>query len=39
MAVAALNAQADMELVPRKKVTEAIKKYGINPEKPNPTTV
>ena len=39
VAVAALKALADMELVPRKKVTEAIKKYGINPEKPNPTTV
>ena len=39
VAVAALKALADMELVPRKKVTEAIKKYGIDPEKPNPTTV
>ena len=39
VAVAAMKALADMELVPRKKVTEAIKKYGINPEKPNPTTV
>jgi pyruvate dehydrogenase E1 component len=39
VAVAALKALADMELVPRKKVTEAIRKYGIDPEKPNPTTV
>jgi pyruvate dehydrogenase E1 component len=39
VAVAALKALADMELVPRKKVTEAIKKYGIDPNKPNPTTV
>ncbi len=39
VAVAALKALADMELVPRKKVTEAIKKYGVDPEKPNPTTV
>jgi len=39
VAVAALKALADMELVPRKKVAEAIKKYGIDPEKPNPTTV
>jgi len=39
VAVAAMKALADMELVPRKKVTEAIKKYGISPEKPNPTTV
>ena len=39
VAVAALKALADMEIVPRKKVAEAIKKYGIDPEKPNPTTV
>ena len=39
VAVAALKALADMETVPRKKVAEAIKKYGIDPEKPNPTTV
>jgi len=39
VAVAAMKALADMELVPRKKVTEAIKKYRIDPEKPNPTTV
>jgi pyruvate dehydrogenase E1 component len=39
VAVAALKALADMELVPRKKVTEAIRKYGIAPEKPNPPAV
>jgi pyruvate dehydrogenase E1 component len=39
VAVAALKALADQEAVPRKKVTEAIKKYDIDPEKPNPTTV
>jgi pyruvate dehydrogenase E1 component len=39
VAVAALKALADMEAVPPKKVAEAIKKYGIDPEKPNPTTV
>src|SRR4051812_4588132 len=39
VAVAAMKALADMELVPRKKVTEAITKYGIDPDKPNPTTV
>ena len=39
VAVAAMKALADMELMPRKKVTEAIRKYGIDPEKPNPTTV
>ena len=39
VAVAALKALADMELVPRKKVTEAIKKYGVDPEKPNPVAV
>ena len=39
VAVAALKALADMETVPRKKVAEAIQKYGIDPEKPNPTTV
>ncbi len=39
VAVAALKALADQEALPRKKVTEAIKKYGIDPEKPNPSTV
>ena len=35
----ALKALADDGAVPMKSVAEAIKKYGINPEKPNPTTV
>jgi pyruvate dehydrogenase E1 component len=39
VAVAALKALADQEVLPRKRVTEAIKKYGIDPEKPNPATV
>jgi pyruvate dehydrogenase E1 component len=39
VAVAAMKALADEEAVPRAKVTEAIKKYGIDPEKPDPTTV
>jgi len=39
VAVTALKALADQEAVPRAKVTEAIRKYGIDPEKPNPVTV
>jgi pyruvate dehydrogenase E1 component len=39
VAVAALKALADQEALPRAKVTEAIKKYGMDPEKPSPTTV
>ena len=39
VAVAAMKALADQELLPRKTVAEAVKKYGINPEKPNPVTV
>jgi pyruvate dehydrogenase E1 component len=39
VAVAALKALADQEEMPRAKVTEAIRKYGIDPEKPDPTTV
>ena len=39
VAVAALKALADEEAVPRVKVTEAIRKYGIDPEKRNPVTV
>jgi pyruvate dehydrogenase E1 component len=39
VAVAAMKALADEEAVPRSKVTEAIRKYGIDPEKPDPTTV
>jgi len=37
--VAALKALADDGLVPMKTVGEAIKKYGIDPEKPAPWTV
>ena len=36
VAVASLKALADDQLLPRKKVSEAIQKYGIDPEKPNP---
>ena len=36
MVVAALKALADEGSVPAAKVAEAIKKYGINPEKINP---
>ncbi len=39
VAVAAMKALADEEAVPRAKVSEAIRKYGIDPEKPNPATV
>ena len=39
VAVAAMKALADQELLPRKTVAEAVKKYGINPDKPNPVTV
>jgi pyruvate dehydrogenase E1 component len=39
VAVATLKALADQEALPQKKVTEAIKKYGIDPEKPNPSKV
>ena len=37
--LAALKTLADDGKIPRKKITEAIKKYGINPEKPNPASV
>jgi len=36
VAVAALKALADQEALPRKKVAEAIKQYGLDPEKANP---
>jgi pyruvate dehydrogenase E1 component len=39
VSVAALKALADQEVLPQSKVTEAIRKYGIDPEKPNPATV
>ncbi len=39
VAVAALKALAEEGSVSASRVTEAIKKYGIDPEKPNPMTV
>jgi pyruvate dehydrogenase E1 component len=36
--VAALKSLADDGALPASKVAEAIKKYGINPDKPNPVT-
>jgi pyruvate dehydrogenase E1 component len=39
VAVAALHALADDGDVPRSKVADAIKKYGVDPDKPNPLTV
>jgi pyruvate dehydrogenase E1 component len=37
--VAALKALADEDVIPAAKVAEAIVKYGIDPNKPNPVTV
>jgi pyruvate dehydrogenase E1 component len=39
VAVAALKTLADDKQIPASKVTEAIKKYKLDPEKPNPVTV
>jgi pyruvate dehydrogenase E1 component len=39
VAVAALKALADQELLPQSKVTQAIRQFGLDPEKPDPTTV
>ncbi len=39
VAVAALKSLADQEVLPQSKVTAAIKRYGIDPDKPNPATV
>ena len=39
VAVAALKALADDQLLPAKRVSEAIEKYGIDPERPSPTRV
>jgi pyruvate dehydrogenase E1 component len=39
VAVAALKALADEGALPASRVTEAIRKYGIDPEKPNPVKV
>jgi pyruvate dehydrogenase E1 component len=37
--VAALKALADEGTIPASKVSEAISKYGLDPEKPEPTSV
>jgi pyruvate dehydrogenase E1 component len=37
--IAALKALADEGRIPTAKVSKALKKYGIDPEKPNPVTV
>jgi pyruvate dehydrogenase E1 component len=37
--IAALKGLVEMEELPASKVTEAIKKYGINPDTPNPMSV
>jgi pyruvate dehydrogenase E1 component len=39
IAVAALKALAEQKALPASMVSDAIKKYGIDPEKPNPATV
>jgi pyruvate dehydrogenase E1 component len=39
VAVAALKALADEGTLPPKKVTEALRKYGLHPDKPNPAKV
>ena len=39
VAVAALKALADENKLPSTKVAEAIKKYGIDPGKPNPVRI
>jgi pyruvate dehydrogenase E1 component len=39
IAVAALKSLAEMGEIPVSKVTEAIKKYDLDPNQPNPTTV
>ncbi len=39
VAVAALNALADQGLLPREKVADGIKRYGVDAEKPSPTSV
>jgi pyruvate dehydrogenase E1 component len=36
--VAALSALAERGAIPRSRVSDAMKKYGIDPEKPNPRT-
>jgi pyruvate dehydrogenase E1 component len=37
--LAALKALADQEALPQSAVTEAIRKLGIDPQRPNPATI
>jgi pyruvate dehydrogenase E1 component len=37
--IAALSAMAEEGTIPKKTIVDAIKKYGVNPNKPEPTTV
>lgn len=37
--VALLKALADEDVLPREKVAEALKKYSLDPSKPNPIAV
>jgi pyruvate dehydrogenase E1 component len=37
--VAALKTLAEEGTIPADRVAEAIKKYGLNPDKPNPVSV
>ena len=39
VAVAALKSLSENQLLPARTVSDAIKKYGINPDKPDPTRV
>ena len=39
VAVTALKALADQEALPQRKVKEAMQRYAIDPDKPNPATV
>jgi len=39
VAVAALKALADEQEIPAEKVSEALERYQIDPEKPDPSTV
>ena len=37
--ISALSALADRDAIPRSQVVDAMKKYEIDPQKPNPVTV
>ena len=37
--IAALGALADQQIIPRSVVSDAISKFGVDPEKPNPRLV